>query len=152
MPAYAKPFLDSLLDSDADSPGLLLSREEYFVSLKESIRRHLEWVLNTSPMIGDIPSHLVNLKTSVYAYGTPPLDSFEATSEKDRARLSRTFEHIIQTFEPRLRLVTISLSESHGNSILEFRIDAYLVASASTIPVSFDTRVKTDGRYDVRGA
>ena len=71
--------------------------------LKASVRRDLEWLLNTrqnpdAVLLDKYPE----LSKSLYNYGLPDFTSMSFDNAKDRARLLRHLEATIRIFEPRL--------------------------------------------------
>ena len=54
--------------------------------LKASLRRDLEWLLNTRRIVDPPPESLVELNRSVYLYGLPDFSSYSLAAPKDRGR------------------------------------------------------------------
>src|ERR1700675_4615965 len=79
-----------------------LSRAQSVRLLKNSVRRDLEWLLNTR-RIADLPDEsLKEVNRSTYTYGLPDLSSVSVGSSGDRNRLVRNLLATINLFEPRL--------------------------------------------------
>ena len=133
--------LDRLLDDD---PGRLLeapaSRSRSIEELKQSVRRDLEWLLNTRQNAGGVPPGLKELNHSLAAYGLPDFSTFTVKNPADQVRLQRILQLAISTFEPRLDNVTVTLVPARDlEQKLRFRIDGRLKIEPVPEPVTFDT-------------
>lgn len=120
--------------------------------VKESIRRDLEWFFNTRQMFTNLPPHFVELKRSLITYGLPDLSSFNLTTPESQNQLCGLLEKAIETFEPRLRQIKVSLEmqSSHDKS-LRFKIEATLLVEPMPEPVVFDTIAEiSSGEYSVK--
>lgn len=145
--------LDRLIDTDpggVDRPWI--SRAESLRQLKNSLRRDLEWLLNTRRVAAP-PASLGEINRSVFVYGLPDLMSYALDSASDRSRLLRDLTSAIELFEPRLETVTIvPLDEERWRHALRFRIEGLLRTEAAPEPVSFDTVLElSSGEYQVKG-
>ncbi len=134
--------LDRLIDREPRSsveaePG----RSRRLAQLKESMKRDLEWLLNSKQAIVDLPENLDQLATSPLTYGLPDLASTSLSNDHDRAKLLRAIEDVIRRFEPRLSRVVVSPEEGREfDRSIRFRIDAMLAADpAPPEPVSYDS-------------
>src|SRR5260370_35720674 len=76
--------------------------------LKASLRRDLEWLLNTRRIGVPPPESMVELTRSLYNYGLPDFSSYSLNSPQDRNRLVRALETPIGIFQPRLGDVKIT--------------------------------------------
>lgn len=138
---------DRLVDLDPGVPEeprplRTLNRQE----LRASVRREVEWLLNTrSP----IPAHLLEAwERTVIDYGIPDLAEFSAHRGDDQKRLARLLTQTISAFEPRLRRVRVAvepLMDTHRGWLV--RLDAFLVVESVTEPVSFPVVIK-DGSVE----
>jgi type VI secretion system protein ImpF len=133
--------LDRLIDEDPDrvleAPP---SRSKSIEDLKQSIKRDLEWLLNTRQGTAGAPSGLKELAHSLAAYGLPDISAFNAKSPSDHARMQRILEKAIGSFEPRLEGVIVTLVPVRDlEQKLRFRIDARLRVEPAPEPVTFDT-------------
>ena len=146
------PLLDRLTDEDPkNSQEVPLSRSRSLAALKVSVRRDLEWLLNTRRAERDLPP---NVARSVFCYGLPE----QASGSEDRGQvfqeLARRMETIISIFEPRLAGVKVSLSPHQDATIrrVDLIIDGLLRLDPSPEHVSFDTSLElTNGEYHVKG-
>lgn len=133
--------LDRLLDFEpnltSESPK---SRSRSLRELKQSVRRDLEWLLNTRQYAGEIPSRLEEVQKSVLTYGLPDFTALGAKSPSEQKRLVKELETALRLFEPRFMDLRITLEPpSNTERVLRFRIDARLKVDPSPEPVSFDT-------------
>ena len=138
--------LDRLVDAE---PRISPDRQ-----LKASLRRDLEWLLNTRRVAVEPPDSLVELNRSVYTYGLPDFSSYSLNSPKDRGRLLRALEVTIAFFEPRLTAVKVTPVEgpSTGSRVLRFQIEGMLIKDPAPEAVSFDTVLQlANGEYQVKG-
>lgn len=145
--------IDRLLDDYPDSPWEApASRQRSLEQLKDSIKRDLEWLLNTRQTVAGVPAGLKELTHSLAAYGLPDFSSFIVKSPSDQARMQQILEMAIGTFEPRLENVTVTLVPVDDlEQKLRFRIDARLRVEPAPEPVTFDTVLQaTNDQYTVR--
>ena len=138
--------LDRLMDADA---RITAERQ-----LKASLRRDLEWLLNTRRIVDPPPESLVEVNRSLYTYGLPDFSSYSLNSPKDRSKLLRALEVTIAVFEPRLVGVKVTAIEAPtpGSRILRFQIEGLLLRDPAPERVSFDTVLQlASGEYQVKG-
>ena len=137
--------LDRLLDDDPiETREAPASRQRNLEQLKESVKRDLEWLLNTRQTVGGSPTGLKELNHSLAAYGLPDFSSFTVKSPGDQARMRQILETAISTFEPRLENVIVTLVPvDDAEQKLKFRIDARLRVEPVPEPVAFDTVLQT---------
>jgi type VI secretion system protein ImpF len=149
--------LDRLIDrepkSSAEAP---LTRAQSVRQLKASLRRDLEWLLNTRQIAEDVPEAYVELSHSLYNYGLADITALSFSNTKDRTRLLRTLEQTIRIFEPRLMSVRVMPVETAGDGpnrrILRFQIEGLLKMDPAPEQISFDTVLQlTSGEYQVKG-
>ena len=119
--------------------------------LKQSLRRDLEWLLNSRSNPTPIPEGARWLPRSVFAYGMPDITGSSLRSERDRTALLEAIEDVVMAFEPRLTAVTVTLvpTETHSRS-LHFQIEGLLRTNPAPERVSFDTTLKlASSTYEV---
>ena len=152
----APSLIDKLIDREpslaTDSPT---SRAQAIRELKKSLRRDLEWLLNTrrNPQAAS-PESMEQLAHSLYNYGLPDFSTYSINSARDRNQLLAELENAINVFEPRLRDIRISLVESVGGPlrVLHFEIEGLLEMDPAPEMVSFDTTLQlASGEYQIRG-
>ncbi len=146
---------DRLIDQDIkvrmEAPP---TRLQSMRDLKASVRRDLEWLLNTRKPLDEPPEGASELVKSVYNYGLPDITSMSVSSMDDRKRLVRVMENALTAFEPRLanlkvRWVPSSEEKTH---ILRFVIEGFLRVDPAPEYVTFDTVLETvNGSHEVKG-
>ena len=145
--------LDRLIDNE---PGLssepVASRYKSLGQLKQSVRRDLEWLLNTRQEITSVSPDMKELTNSVATYGLKDFSASNVKSPKDQNRLRQAIEGAVRTFEPRLEHVSVQLEQMRdGERVLRFRISARLRVEPQPEPVTFDTMLQLGtGEYLVR--
>jgi type VI secretion system protein ImpF len=145
--------LDRLIDPEPEKPDRLwISRAESVRMVKSSLRRDLEWLLNTRRTAAP-PLSLRELGKSVFVYGLRDFSTYMLAAPADRARLVRDLETAIETFEPRLDAVTIvPLEDERLSGAICFRIEGVLLMDPAPEPISFDTVLElSSGEYQVKG-
>jgi len=133
--------LDRLLDEDPRVKTEPQSgRSTTLARLKGSVKRDLEWLLNTKRMVLDIPPQLPHLRNSVLAYGLPDFTHTSLGTNDDQRELRRTIEDTVRRFEPRLLDVAVTLLDgpTHERSV-RFRIDGVLDVDPTPEAVTFDS-------------
>lgn len=133
--------LDRLLDyeprASQESPK---SRSRSLSELKLSVRRDLEWLLNTRCFLTDIDERLEEIKKSVATFGLPDFTGISAKNHVEQKKLSDALEHAIKTFEPRFLDLKVTLEPiSNVDRLLKFRIEASLDIEPIPEPIVFDT-------------
>jgi type VI secretion system protein ImpF len=147
--------LDRLIDREpkvsSDAP---VSRAQSVRLLKASVRRDLEWLLNTRRIPEPAPDSMAELSQSLYNYGLPDFSALTVASPRDRDRLLMELEQTLSLFEPRLKDVRVSIVEAQGGytRVLHFQIEGMLQMDPVAEQVSFDTVLQlTSGEYQIRG-
>lgn len=146
--------LDRLLDYEPEmSREALPSRSKSLRQLKQSVRRDLEWLLNTRFVAEDIPQDLQEINNSMAVYGLPDFTTVSLKNPADQNRLRRALESALTTFEPRLEDVVVTLEPMRDvDRAMRFRIDARLRVDPAPEPVTFDTILQLgSGQYIVQG-
>jgi len=131
-----------------------VTRAQSVRQLKASLRRDLEWLLNTrrSPEAAD--HNYQELERSLFHYGLPDLTTLKWESTHDRSYLSRLIETAISVFEPRLKHIKVTpIGEVSANRhVLRFQIDGLLDMKPVAERISFDTVLQlSSGEYQVKG-
>ena len=145
--------LDRLLDFEPEmSREAVASRSKSLRELKQSVRRDLEWLLNTRQVAGGVPSDLKETTNSVAAYGLPDFTHLSIDSGVDQKFIKREVEEAVRRFEQRLDNVVVSVEPVKSTErILRFRIDAHLRIDPAPEPITFDTVLQLgNGEYTVR--
>jgi type VI secretion system protein ImpF len=133
--------LDRLLDNDPQSTREApRSQAQSLAELKRSVKRDLEWLLNTRHNGIEIPESLEELNESVAVYGLPDLTSLSVKNPDEQNRLAKAVETALRVFEPRFINVRVHLEPvQNTDRQLRFRIEAHLDIEPVPEPVSFDT-------------
>jgi type VI secretion system protein ImpF len=145
--------LDRLIDEEPDQAlEAPPSRSKSIEDLKQSVKRDLEWLLNTRQNAAGVPSGMKELTHSLAAYGLPDFSAFSVKSPSDHMRMQRILERAISSFEPRLEGVTVTLIPVRDiEQKLRFRIDARLRVEPAPEPVTFDTVLQAvSNQYTIR--
>jgi type VI secretion system protein ImpF len=147
--------LERLIDRDpAASSDPMPNRAQSVRQLKASLRRDLEWLLNTRRTPDAVGGEFRELEHSLYNYGLPDVTSLSWDSDRDRTRLARMIEQTLAAFEPRLRQVKVlSVEAAPGaQQIVRFQIEGLLEMDPSPELISFDTVLQlSSGEYRVKG-
>jgi type VI secretion system protein ImpF len=147
--------LERLIDRDPSGvseppPG----RAQSVRILKASLRRDLEWLLNTRRTPEAAGRELPALEHSLYNFGVPDLTAINRESARDRSRLARIIEQTLAVFEPRLKKVKVAQIESTSGAqhVLRFQIEGLLDMDPAPELISFDTVLQlSSGEYQVKG-
>lgn len=133
--------LDRLLDFEPDlSSEAPKSRSKSLRELKNSVRRDLEWLLNTRRYIIEVPETLEETAKSVALYGLPDFTGTVANNPNQQKRLIKQIETAIKFFEPRFLDLKVTIEPlDYLERALKFRIDARLDVDPAPEPISFDT-------------
>lgn len=133
--------LDRLLDFEPNmSREAPKSRSKSLRELKLSVRRDLEWLLNSRQVVVDIDENLQEIKKSILTYGLPDVTGISAKNHLEQKRLSQALETAIKTFEPRFLDVKVTLEPVNNvDRMLKFRIEARLNVEPTPEPIAFDT-------------
>ena len=146
--------LDRLVDLEprvpAEPPA---SRPQSLARLKESVKRDLEWLLNSKRTPEPVPPGLPHLERSLLTFGMPDLSASNLTNVQDQDSLRRAIETVVRRFEPRLTGVSVSQVENLGRDrAIRFRIDAMLRVDPAPEPVTFDSELQLSSKaFLVRG-
>ena len=152
--AVQPPLLDRLIDLEPLSGDPQQTRAAAVRSLREALRRDLEWLLNTRRTPLDLTKSFEELPLSVFNYGLPDFSALSANAPKDRQKLLAELERTISLFEPRLRNVRVVLVEGSGvgTRMLRFQIEGSLQVDPSPEHISFDGELQlASGEYQLRG-
>jgi type VI secretion system protein ImpF len=146
--------LERLIDRDPESQADASSNRAQSVRmLKASLRRDLEWLLNTR-RIPEPVTEFEQLEESLYNFGLPDVTSLSWDSVRDRAKLVRMIEQTLATFEPRIARLKVIPVESAGSArhVLRFQIEGLLQMDPAPEHISFDTVLQlSSGQYQVKG-
>ena len=133
--------LDRLLDFEPkESKEAPKSRSKSLRELKLSVRRDLEWLLNTRCYPQDVDPGLEEALKSVVFFGLPDFTGVSAKSHIEQKRLSQAVETAIKNYEPRFIDLKVTLEPIDNiDRLLKFRIEARLDIDPVPEPIVFDT-------------
>ena len=138
--------IDRLIDRDPMSTTeSRMTLAQSVSEFKQSVRRDVEWLLNTRRIPEPASDSMVELKKSLYEYGLPDITSLSADSPEVRTQLVRHIEEAISLFEPRLADVKITVTDTGegGTRQLRFLIEGMLRMEPNPEQVAFDTILDT---------
>jgi type VI secretion system protein ImpF len=144
--------LDRLTDTEPDNRHEVgAGRAQSLRQLKASLRRDLEWLLNTRRIIVPVPEYAKELPYSLFVYGLPDLTSFSSQSERDQQELLQIMESAIGIFEPRLLSVVVTMMPiTETTRVLRFQIEGLVRGDPAPERVVFDTVFDpVNGQYQV---
>ena len=122
--------------------------------MKVSLRRDLEWLLNSRRTPEAVNGEYQELEQSLYNFGLPDVTSLSWDSSRDRSRLARMIEQVLNTFEPRLSGIRVVAVEAAAGAqhVMRFQIEGLLDMDPSPEHISFDTLLQlSSGEYQVKG-
>ena len=139
--AFLPSVLDRLLDEHSGAAPRTRSRAQQLLDLRNAIRRDLEALLNTHQCCRAPPPDMPELGRSLIDYGAPDFSTLNAGAAAARESFRRAIEDIIRRFEPRFKLVKVTLLDvaSAADRTLRFRIEALMYAEPAPERISFDS-------------
>jgi len=142
--ALTPSIFDRLLDFDPSrSVEAISSRNQVIKELRESVRRDLEFLLNTRKRCGEQSVEWADLEYNVLNYGIPDATGINMESEDARDEFAKVIERIIAKFEPRFKSVSITVSNANSiDRTFRFRIDALLKVEPAVKPIVFDSSLE----------
>ena len=147
--------MERLVDRDptvAAEPAL--TRAQSVRQLKASLRRDLEWLLNTRRRPDAVESEFKELEQSLFNYGLADISNLSWDSARDRQRVSRMIEKTIATFEPRIKRLKVVAAEAAPGAkhVLRFQIEGLLDMDPAPEHISFDTVLQlSSGDIQIKG-
>jgi len=131
-----------------------LTRAQSVRHLKASLRRDLEWLLNTRRRPDAVETEFKELEQSLFNYGLPDISTMSWDSARDRSRLTRMIEKTIAMFEPRIKRLKVVAAEGAPGikHVLRFQIEGLLDMDPAPEHISFDTVLQlSSGDIQIRG-
>lgn len=141
----------SLLDRLFTAEDEVVTRASSLRAFRDSLKRDLEWLLNTrQPPIDGISAFPLASK-SVIHYGLMDTSSLSLSSSNDHKRLQQAVSDCILAFEPRLTDVRVVIADNEEKRRrMRFHIEAQILLDPAPEPISFDTVLDlTSGEYTV---
>lgn len=127
-------------------------RREAITRYKDSVKRDLEWLLNTRQVVDDRLPYYPEVSRSVYAYGLPDITSVNVGAIHDQNELLRRMELCIESFDKRLTKTEILLEPIVGlNRVLRFSISGIVLMDPAPEEIVIDTILDpASGEYEVK--
>jgi type VI secretion system protein ImpF len=155
-PRLIPSLLDRLIDFEPERVGEpTLARSQVLEQMKQSLGRDLQNLLNTRCRATSWPAGLEQLSKSLFAYGIPDCVGINTGSREQQQKLRRMIQRSIESFEPRLTNVQVTMADTDDptDRALRFRIDAMLDVDPAPEHVAYDSRLDaTIGDFSVNGA
>ena len=142
----------SLVDRLTDSEQWPETRAASISMYRESMKRDLEWLLNTrKPVIPELEGYPATA-ASVLSFGLPDLHSFDGSAGREQNALTVALEKCIRTFEPRINQPRVFLTRTDLLSrSLRFHIEGQIYYENMDEEVKFDTVLEMiSGEYEVK--
>ncbi len=141
----------SLLDRLTVSEDWPSTRSQSLRLLRESLKRDMEWLLNTRQPPIDGIERFRKASRSVIHYGLIDTSSLSLSSSTDHRRLQQAVHDCIVAYEPRLIDVKVVIEgDSTVRRQLRFHIEAQIDVDPAPEEISFDTVLDlTSGEYTV---
>jgi type VI secretion system protein ImpF len=147
-------FLDRLIDQEPlNREEAPMTRPESLRQFRLSVKRDLEWLLNTTRMPIEIPEACEELRNSLLFFGLPDIASISLQNPGDETRLLRSLEKSIEMFEPRLARARVTSRDPYRSTqqSITFHVEAMLMIDPAPERISFDTVLEVSkGAYSVR--
>ncbi|QQS39647.1 MAG: type VI secretion system baseplate subunit TssE [Acidobacteriota bacterium] len=128
------------------------SRTRSLAEMKQSVRRDLEWLLNSRSYPVDVDEDLEEISKSVVTFGLPDFTGISARSHTDLKRINLQLKEAIERFEPRLLDLKVVLEPvNNTDRELRFRVEAFLNVEPTPEPVVFDTVLELgSGDFEIK--
>ena len=141
----------SLVDRLTDRDPWPETRSSSIAMYRESLKRDVEWLLNTrQPVIEELTSFPATTN-SVLNFGLPDIHSFGSAQNKRAENLARALEGCIRLFEPRIRQPRVLIIPSDPlMRSLKFQVEGVVVYEDMEEEIKFDTVLELiSGEYEV---
>jgi type VI secretion system protein ImpF len=151
-PAAQQKLVVSILDRLIDQEPAGISPPQGdpsrdLAQIKASVKRDLEWLLNSRQPLLDTPGDLRHIRRSLLTFGLPDFTVASLDSTRDQDLLRRAIEETVRRFEPRLADVTVRIEAGREfDRSLRFRIDGMLQVDPEPEPVTFDSVLQLNTR------
>jgi type VI secretion system protein ImpF len=142
----------SLLDRLTDLDQWPETRSASITMYRESLKRDIEWLLNTrQPVIPELEGYPATA-ASVLNFGLPDIHSFDGSAGKEQNALTVALEKCIRVFEPRISQPHVFLTRTDILSrSLRFHIEGQIVYENMNEEIKFDTTLELiSGEYEVK--
>ncbi len=142
----------SLIDRLADYEQWPETRAASIAMYRESLKRDVEWLLNTrQPIIPELEGYPLTA-ASVLNFGLPDIHTFDGSGGKEQNALTLALERCIRTFEPRISQAHVYLTRSDLlTRSLRFHIEGQVFYENMDEEIKFDTVLELiSGEYEVK--
>jgi type VI secretion system protein ImpF len=142
----------SLIDRLAEREQWPETRSASIAMYRESLKRDLEWLLNTrQPVMPELDDFPITA-ASILNFGLPDIHSFDGSAGKEQNALTLALEKCIRVFEPRIDQPRVFLTRSDRlTRSLKFHIEGKLRYEDMDEEVKFDTVLELiSGEYEVK--
>ena len=142
----------SLIDRLTDREQWPETRSASINMYRESLKRDLEWLLNTrQPVMPELEAYPATA-ASVLNFGFPDIRSFDGGAGKEQNSLLLALERCIRTFEPRIAQPHVFLTRSDPlNRHLRFHIEGRISYEDMDEEIKFDSVLELiSGEYEVK--
>ena len=133
---------DRLID---DEPHIKIeaerSKHQQIQSLRASVLRDLEGLLNTRYKMLSPHSQHIESQTSLLNYGMPDLATINIINDDKQKEFIHDLERILRQYEPRFKSVNVTFvkNENSVDRTLRFRVNATLYADPAPEVIVFDS-------------
>lgn len=128
------------------------SRAASISMYRESMKRDLEWLLNTrKPVVPELEGYPATA-ASVFNYGFPDLHSFDGSAGREANAMTLALEKCLRTYEPRINQPRVFLTRTDLLSrSLRFHIEGQIIYENMDEEIKFDTVLEMiSGEYEVK--
>lgn len=138
LPSVIDRLLDPNPEQERDPPR---ARGQALSSLRSSVGRDLENLLNTRQRCLSFPPELTELDQSVINYGIPDFSGANFATHQGRQDFQIAIERTIRRFEPRFKTVKVYLLENiePEDRTIRFRIEALMYAEPAPEQMVYDS-------------
>ena len=134
--------LDRLFDDEPHNQvEKKLEHHQVLKQLRASIRRDLEYLLNSRFHLIQPSSDLTEVDKSIFNYGLPDLATVNIMDIERRKKFISHLESTLKSYEPRFKSVSVSFVENADSvdRTLRFRIDTVIYADPLPEVVVYDS-------------
>lgn len=127
------------------------TRKESIAMFKQSLKRDVEWLLNTrKPIVPDVESFPLT-SASVLCFGLPDSRIFHGAGGGDPETLKLLLRQCLQEFEPRIQKPQVTISATDRlNRSLRFQVEGVVRYEDMEEEIQLDTVLKLiSGEYEV---
>jgi type VI secretion system protein ImpF len=142
----------SLIDRLSEREQWPETRAASISMFRESLKRDLEWLLNTrQPVMPELESFPAT-SASILNYGLPDIHRFDGSAGREQNVLTLSLERCIRVFEPRINHPRVFLSRTDPLSRnIRFHIEGQVNFENMEEEIKFDTVLELiSGEYEVK--